>query len=78
MAEDNHADVADPLETRLKAILEFSVGLVKPRLKTKSQLAKLQDRLVDYHSNEELAEIIEDVLKILGQVLPKVKGSIEE
>ena len=76
MAEDNLGDVIDPFEAKLKTILEYTVNLVKPRLKTKSQLAKLQDRLVDYHSNEELVEMIEDVLKILGQVLPKAKGSI--
>ena len=44
--------VSEHLEAKLKSILEAIVGLVKPRLKTKAQVSRLQEKLIDYHSND--------------------------
>ena len=69
--------VSEHLEAKLKSILEAIVGLVKPRLKTKAQVTRLQEKLIDYHSNDELVSIIDEVIKILAQILPKVKATLE-
>ena len=46
----------------------MSVNLAKQKLKSKTQLAQLQNILTDYSSNEELILIIEKVLKMAAKV----------
>lgn len=57
---------------------------VKPKLKSKAQLAELQDLLIDYQNNDELAEIIENVVRLTQKIYSRMvvgdetKNMIEE
>ena len=65
------AEIAEPptskLESILKQSLEECVALARRKIRSKKGISELQNILVDYHENEELAAIILNVVLLIAQ-----------